>query len=260
MACYEGETLRERMERGPLDLDEVLDISLQISAGLTKAHGEGVVHRDLKPANVMITGDGIAKIMDFGLAKLAGRLRITRTDTTMGTPAYMSPEQARGDDVDHRSDIWSVGVVLYEMLTGELPFKGDHEQAVIHSILNEAPARIAALRRNIPAELERVVAIALEKDRERRYQSMRTLAGEIRGSLETRSSPPDDEKSIIVLPFEDISSDKGNEYFSDGLTEEIITDLLSIQALRVISRTSALRLKGRDKDVRAIGRELTRRS
>jgi len=125
MACYEGESLKTKIERGPLKLDETLDIAVQIAQGLTKAHEQKIIHRDIKPANVLITKDGLVKIVDFGLAKLSGRTKLTRTGTTPGTVSYMSPEQLRGGDVDHRSDIWALGVVLYEMIIGKTPFRGD---------------------------------------------------------------------------------------------------------------------------------------
>jgi serine/threonine protein kinase len=256
MACCEGETLKQKIARGLVKFEDAIEITVQASKGLARAHDRRIAHRDVKPANIMITKDGHVLIMDFGLAKLSGQIGVTKAGTTVGTVAYMSPEQARGEDVDHRTDIWSLGVVLYEMLTGRLPFRGDHEQAVIYAIMNEAPAPIGALRTDLPAELERAVNKALEKDREQRYQSVDMFAEEIKGSLEAGSRPPDEAKSIVVLPFEDISPGKDNEYFSDGLTEEIITDLSRIHALRVISRTSAMQLKGTDKDVRAIGREL----
>jgi serine/threonine protein kinase len=256
MACCEGETLKQKIARGLVKFEDAIEITVQASKGLARAHDRRIAHRDVKPANIMITKDGHVLIMDFGLAKLSGQIGVTKAGTTVGTVAYMSPEQARGEDVDHRTDIWSMGVVLYEMLTGKLPFRGDHEQAVIYAIVNKAPVPVGALRSDMPAELERAVSLALEKDREWRYQSVDMLAEDIRQSLETKSSTPDEEKSIVVLPFEDISPGRDNEYFSDGLTEEIITDLSNIQALRVISRTSAMQLKGTDKDVRAIGREL----
>jgi serine/threonine protein kinase len=131
MACYEGEILKERIARGPLPLEEAIDIAQQIGRGLTKAHAKEIVHRDIKPANIFVTDDGLVKILDFGLAKLVGQTRLTRKGTTMGTVAYMSPEQAHSEEVDHRTDVWSLGVVLYEMVTGELPFRGEHEQATI---------------------------------------------------------------------------------------------------------------------------------
>jgi serine/threonine protein kinase len=141
MAFYEGETLKSKIDRGLLPLSEALDIIVQVAKGLHAAHEKGIVHRDIKPANIIITNDGVAKIVDFGLAKFAGQSMITRTGSTAGTVAYMSPEQARGEPVDHRTDIWSLGVTLYEVLSGCPPFKSDYEQAIIYSILNSDPAR-----------------------------------------------------------------------------------------------------------------------
>jgi len=256
MARYEGETLKEKIERGPLELDEALDIVVQICRGLAKAHERGIVHRDIKAANVMVTGDGVVKLLDFGLAKLAGQARLTRTGATVGTAAYMSPEQARGEDVDHRSDIWSLGVMLYEMVTGGVPFKGGHEQAVIYMILNEDPTPLGAFRADIPDAFQGIVTKALEKDRGTRYQNIQTLMGDLIALSAPSASLPEQKKSIVVLPFEDISPGRDNEYFSDGLTEEIITDLSKIGEMRVISRSSAMVLKGTRKSTKTIGREL----
>jgi serine/threonine protein kinase len=139
MACYDGESLKEKIERGPLLIGETIDIAMQIAGGLAKAHSKEIVHRDIKPANILLTEDDQVKIVDFGLAKLTGHTQLTKEGTTLGTAAYMSPEQAQGADVDHRTDIWALGAVLYEMVTGQQPFKGDYEQAVIYSILNEEP-------------------------------------------------------------------------------------------------------------------------
>jgi serine/threonine-protein kinase len=146
MACYDGETLKKRIERGPLKLEDAIDISLQISEGLSKAHDNDIVHRDLKPANVMLTKDDVVKILDFGLAKLRGQTKLTTVGTTLGTAPYMSPEQARGEEVDNRTDVFSLGVLLYEMLSGQLPFKGDYHEAIIYSILNEDQEPITGLK------------------------------------------------------------------------------------------------------------------
>ena len=175
MACDGGESLKDRIGRGPLPVEEALDVAVQIAAGLEKAHAKGIVHRDIKPANILITEDGIAKIVDFGLAKLAGRTMLTREGTTLGTAAYMSPEQTKGTDVDHRADIWALGVMLYEMLCGERPFRGDYEQAVVYSILNEEPEPIRKRNPALPTELEQIVHLALQKDPESRYPSAAKL-------------------------------------------------------------------------------------
>jgi len=171
MSCYEGETLKEKIRSERLELEEILDIVRQTAQGLAKAHRKGIIHRDIKPANAIMTSDGLVKIVDFGLAKLAGEMRITQTGTTMGTAAYMSPEQAQGEEVDHRTDIWSLGVVLYEMLAGQLPFKGENEQSVLYSIMNKDPEPVSNLVPGIPGELEQIVVKALQKNPEDRYQS-----------------------------------------------------------------------------------------
>jgi serine/threonine protein kinase/tetratricopeptide (TPR) repeat protein len=171
MPYYKGQTLKEKMRSGDLGLEEGLDIIRQIAQGLAKAQGKGIVHRDIKPANVIVTEDGLAKVLDFGLAKLAGVSHLTKTGTTMGTVGYMSPEQAQGEEVDSRTDIWSLGVLLYEILTGQLPFKGESEQSVIYSLVNKEPERISKLVDGLPEELEALVSKTLQKDQGERYQS-----------------------------------------------------------------------------------------
>ena len=170
MAFVEGESLKRKIEGGLLKLEEAVDIGAQTAAGLKEAHLKGIVHRDIKSANIMITDEGQAKILDFGLAKVRGGVMVTKEGTTMGTVAFMSPEQARGEDVDHRTDIWSLGVVLYLSLTGQLPFQGDLDQVVLHSILHQEPKPVRTLRAGIPIALERIVIRALKKNRDERYQ------------------------------------------------------------------------------------------
>ena len=175
MAYYDGETLKKKIERGPMPLEETIDIGIQIAQGLARAHEEDIIHRDIKPANVMITNRGDVKIVDFGLAKLSGRTQLTKEGTTLGTVAYMSPEQAQGAAVDHRTDIWALGVVLYEMITGRQPFEGDYEQAVTYSIMNEDVEPLTGLRTGVPMELERIVNKALAKSPDERYQHVNEM-------------------------------------------------------------------------------------
>jgi serine/threonine protein kinase/Tfp pilus assembly protein PilF len=170
MAYIDGQSLKEKIETGPLKIEESLNIAIQVAEGLQEAYEKGIVHRDIKSANIMFTSKGQAKITDFGLAKLSGQTKLTKTGTTVGTAAYMSPEQARGEEVDHRTDIWSLGVVLYEMLTGQLPFKGEYEQAVMYSILNENPLSIRKLSPGFSEEVENILFKLLEKEQENRYQ------------------------------------------------------------------------------------------
>ena len=181
LTYYEGETLKKKIRRGALDSDEAIDIAIQLARGLAKAHEKGIVHRDIKPANMVITKDGMVKIVDFGLAKLAGQTDLTRAGTIVGTVAYMSPEQARGEEVDHRSDIWSLGVVLYEMLTGQLPFKSENEGGMVHSIFNREPQPITALCEGVPIQLQQIISRAMAKRPEDRYQR----AGDVLVDLKT---------------------------------------------------------------------------
>jgi serine/threonine-protein kinase len=199
MACYEGETLKERIARGPLPLQEALDISRQVAQGLGKAHEGDIVHRDIKPANIFLTTDGLVKILDFGLAKLAGQTLLTKTGTTLGTAGYMSPEQARGDTSDLRADLWCLGVVLYEMVTGRLPFEGDHEQAIVYAILNQEAEPVTALRTGVPMEMERIIGKCLAKVPEQRYQHANDLIVDLK-ALESRLAAGDDAGSHSLAP------------------------------------------------------------
>jgi serine/threonine protein kinase/Tfp pilus assembly protein PilF len=172
LSYCEGETVKKKIERGPLKLEEATKIALQVAKGLAVAHEAGVLHRDIKPANIMVTSKGESKIVDFGLAKLTGQTQITKVGSKIGTVAYMSPEQTRGEEIDERSDIWSLGVVLYEMITGKLPFKGEYDQAILYSILNEQPSAPSELRSEIPDKLEQIISKALAKNVNERYQHM----------------------------------------------------------------------------------------
>ncbi|MFC2075529.1 protein kinase [candidate division KSB1 bacterium] len=175
MAYCDGETLKQRITRGPLPSPEAVQIAIHIAEGLAAAHKQEIVHRDIKPANVMLVEDGKVKVVDFGLAKMAGVSKITKAGTTLGTVSYMSPEQARGDPVDHRADIWALAVVFYEMLAGQTPFKGEYEQAVLYSILNAEPEPITAFQPDLPYEYLHLINKALEKDPAHRYQSINDI-------------------------------------------------------------------------------------
>ena len=180
MEFIEGEGLKDRIQKGPLPIDDLLSLTIQIGEGLHEAHEKGIVHRDIKPGNIMLTSRGQAKILDFGLARLGTHTKITKTDTTLGTAAYMSPEQASGKDVDRRSDIWSLGVVLYEMIVGERPFQGQYEPAVVYSILHDEPEPVTARRSQVPMELERIVGKALAKNSSERYPHVEDMLVDLR--------------------------------------------------------------------------------
>ncbi|MBI3110221.1 MAG: protein kinase, partial [Ignavibacteriales bacterium] len=298
MAFYEGTPLNKKIEQGPLKLEEAVDIGIQIAEGLQAAHRKDIIHRDIKSSNVMATASGQIKILDFGLAKRAGATLLTKSGATVGTVPYMSPEQARGEKVDHRTDIWSLGIVLYEMITGRLPFRSDYNEALVYSILNEDPPPPTSLRSDVPMELERIVKKAMQKEHASRYQHVDEMVTDLRalkqaimsgreGAAVSRARPslkkrtytylslgvialvmiavalltnlqPTREKfeSLAVLPLENMGRDPDQEYFADGMTEALITELSKISALRVISRTSAMQYKGVKKPLPQIAREL----
>lgn len=259
MAYIPGKSLKERILSGPLDVREAMDIARQISEGLQRAHDRGIIHRDIKPGNIMLTEEGLAKILDFGLAKLERGADLTRTMTIMGTLAYMSPEQALGEDVDSRTDIWSLGVVFFEMLTGKLPFPGGHAQAMLSAILNERPVSLAEARKGIPPELDRIINRMLAKKTAERFGRAGDVTAELKALLSVNpraGAEGEAAPSIAVLPFLNMSADPENEYFSDGLAEEIINGLSRLRHLRVVARTSSFAFKGKEQDIREIGRKL----
>jgi len=290
MDCYEGDTLEDKISTGPMPVADAVDAAIQVGRGMAKAHQQGLIHRDIKPANVVVTTDGVVKIVDFGLAKLAGQTKVTRDGTTVGTVAYMSPEQALGETVDHRTDIWSLGVVLHEMLTGRAPFQGDRDAAITYQIVHESATSVSAQRPEVPARLERIVNRCMEKKASARYQSMDELLRDIEEFVQParpkrwRSFAPLIPIAIAAIAIVLVAAwkpelvglgpgtDTANvemavlhfvnqghpedEYFAGGVTDEIISKLAVIQGLSVISRTSSIRYKDSDLPLRKIGEEL----
>jgi len=262
MEYVEGKSIKELIKEKTSSIEEILKITIQIAEGLNAAHRKGIVHRDIKSDNIMLTEEGLVKIMDFGLAKLKGVSKLTKTGTTLGTMQYMSPEQVQGIEVDQRSDIFSFGVVLYEMITGQLPFKGEHEAAILYSIVNETPEPLARFKPNVPEGLQRIIDKALEKNRDMRYQNVDDLRIDLtkeRKELEMSGvfapiGKP--QPSIAVLPFTNLSADKEQDYFCDGMAEEIINALTQVEGLHVVARTSAFFFRGKEIDIREIGRKL----
>jgi TolB-like protein len=282
-----------KVEDREFPISQVIACGIQAAEALAHAHRHQIIHRDVKTDNLMLTEDGTVKLTDFGLAKPRGSTRLTKTGTTAGTAPYMSPEQLRGEEIDERSDIFSVGVVLYELATSRLPFSGDFEAALSYSILNEEPAPVSSLRKNAPPPLEQVIKRCLEKEKAKRYQTAVEVANALREiqpgepaavSVKKRrrkvavgigvgvigvaaillsyllfwpAKPGGTSgKSVAVLPFVNMSSDKEDEYLSDGLTEELSTALAKVNGLFVPARTSCFAFKGKTGDIRKIGNDL----
>ena len=322
MELVPGRSLSERLRSGPLGIGDVLALGIQIAGALGAAHAQGIIHRDIKPANIVVSELGHAKVLDFGLAKLArvassalralGEESLSVPDGILGTVAYMSPEQVRGEDLDVRTDLFSFGLVLYETATGSRGFTGNTTGMVFDAILNRQPVSASEINRAIPLKLEEIIARALEKDRKLRYQTAQDMEAELQrlkrdlesGAVSARpataestgktknmqkrwrhallwggppvllaavsvaiwyqksSSPrlasdsPRPIESLAVLPIEELSGSPEQDYFADGMTDELITDLAQIQALRVISRTSVMLYKRAHKSLPDIAREL----
>jgi len=258
MEYVEGESLRTIIQKQELELNRIVELTVQICEGLSKAHQAGITHRDIKPANIVVDADGRPKLLDFGLATVQGSERLTLAGATLGTIGYMSPEQVQGKKVDLRSDLFSLGVVIYEMISGHRPFRGDNDAAVIHALTHTDPDPLTRVVKSIPVNLERILDKALCKDPSLRYQNASDLAEDIR-DLRAPCGPSvrivEKVKILVVLPFENLGPPE-EEYFSDGMTEEIISRLSVVRDLRVISRTSAMKYKRTEKSIREIGAEL----
>jgi len=292
MEHLEGQSLRELIAQKNFSLSRAIDIAIQLCEGLQEAHSRGIVHRDIKPSNITCDGKGRCKILDFGLAAVKGDKKLTKSGSTLGTLHYMSPEQTRGEEVDRRSDIFSLGVLLYEMITGQLPFKGDYDPAVLYAIGFTEPEPLARYKSGVPDELQRIVSKMLAKDVSRRHQTAADLIADLRSTrLEesdrkrsrsgllavaaavsvvavvsyfvvaeftrtAHSAPQGWSNSVAVLVFRDLSPARDQEYFCEGMTDEIISRLSAIRQLKVTSVQSVLGFRGSDLNLKEIGRKL----
>jgi serine/threonine-protein kinase len=270
MELVEGQPLDQLIPPGGLPVARIVEIGGALADALAAAHEKGIVHRDLKPGNVMITNDGRVKVLDFGLAKhrqAADPAGVTVTlaahteaGVVMGTPAYMSPEQVAGRAVDYRTDIFSLGALLYELATGRRPFRSDSVAGLMAAILRDAPASASSIRRDLAASFQRLLEGCLQKDPGARPQTAREirslLAAVASGVASASGAPAGDEQSIAVLPFTSLSPDPNDEFFADGVTEEILNVLAHIPGLRVAGRSSSFSFKGRHEDLRVVGAKL----
>jgi serine/threonine-protein kinase len=262
MEFLEGGALKVHIEHGPLPVLDALDLACQMAEALAEAHAHRIVHRDIKPGNVMLTKSGHVKLVDFGLARLPEMASVTTTGAALGTPAYMAPEQVRGETIDGRADLWALGIVLYEMLAARHPFASESVQGTLHGVLNRAPEPLERLRSGLPPALVRIVNRALTKDALRRYQQAEQMLADMQACRQQLQSSParvEGERrvpSIAVLPFANLSADKEQEYFCDGMTEELITGLSALPGLRVAAHSSSFQFKGQALDIRKVGEQL----
>ncbi|MBT8386880.1 MAG: protein kinase [Ignavibacteria bacterium] len=259
MACYEGETLKKMLEKEPIEIDEMIGIAAQVAEGLNRAHKKGIIHRDIKPANIFITNDGFVKILDFGLAKSMNEQGITKLGSTVGTTAYLSPEQAKGEEVDNRTDIWSFGVVLYQMLTGKLPFKGDYDQAIIYSILNEAPH--FPNKSKSEQSIEKIVKKCLIKDREKRYVNISELIADIKSeegsiSASNENTIEIEVKKLAVLPFSNLIDDPQTNFLGFALADQIIGSMAYSKSVLVRASSSIRKFQNEVVNLNIVGKEL----
>ena len=275
MEFLDGKTLKHTIANQPVELERMLELSSQIADALSAAHSKNIIHRDIKPANIFVTERGFAKVLDFGLAKVASpneidddlaTLTLTQAGAVIGTLAYMSPEQLQGRHIDHRTDIFALGAVLYEMATGQRPFTGRTSMELSSSILRDAPKPLAELRPELPSALQKILDHCLAKELTDRYSSAREIRDAVDrlrrelacGACAAPTSATG--ASIAVLPFTNMSADSESEFFADGVTEEIINALTQIGDLRVAARTSAFSFKGKNVDLRIVGERLNVRT